>query len=82
MGRVGRPSRLGKTRGRAQLIPIEAEGAGLVVGIRCRDHSLSELDIGVEVLDEIGLIDNVDQVLRFGHTPEDFMDAEAKRPFS
>lgn len=43
-------------------------------------HGLAQLVLAVDVLDQVGLIDDVDQVLGFGHPPEYLVDAGANLP--
>lgn len=45
------------------------ERARLVLNERDVEHRLAELALVVEIFDEIGLVDDVDQVARFGHAP-------------
>ncbi len=44
-------------------------------------HELAELALFVGVLDQVGLVDDVHQVARLGHSPEHAVDAEAQLPF-
>ena len=39
------------------------------------DHGLAEFVFAVDVFDQVGLVDNVDQVLGFRHAPEYLADA-------
>ena len=39
-------------------------------------HGLAQLVFRVDVLDQVGLVDDIDQMARFGDAPEDLADAE------
>ena len=43
-------------------------------------HGLAELDFFIWILDEVGLVDDVDEMARFGHPPEDVINAKAQFP--
>ena len=44
------------------------------------DHGLSQLGLLVRMFDEVGLVDDIDQVVRFYDTPEHLIEAEAQLP--
>ena len=44
------------------------------------DHRLAELVLLVDILQRVGLVDDVDQMARFGDTPEDLVDAAQQVP--
>ena len=78
----------------AQAAPGPRKGAGTVVGqAENLDHSpirgpgemghgLAQLFLFVGVFDQIGLVDDIDQVARFRHSPEHPVDPEAQLPFT
>ena len=43
-------------------------------------HRLSQFGLSVRMLDEVDLVDDIDQVLRFGDAPEQLVDAQAQLP--
>ena len=45
-------------------------------------HRLAELFFLVGALDEIGLVDDIDQMTRFGNAPKHLVDAGAQFPFA
>lgn len=46
------------------------------------DHGLPQLSFASRMFDEIDLVDDIDQVLRFGYSPEHLIDAHAQLPFA
>ena len=44
------------------------------------NHGLSQLILAVDIFDHVGLIDNIYQVLRFGHAPEHNVEADGQLP--
>ena len=45
-------------------------------------HGLAQLGLLVRMVDQVGLVDDVDQMARFGDAPEHPVDAEAQFPFA
>ena len=45
-------------------------------------HRLPQLGLSGRMFDEIDLVDDIDQVLRFGDAPEHLIDAHAQFPFA
>ena len=46
------------------------------------DHGLAQLDLLVGMLDEIGLVDDIDRIAGFGDAPEHPVDAQAQLPLA
>ena len=44
------------------------------------DHRLAQLVFAVRILDQVGLVDDIDQMPAFGHPPEHLVDADADIP--
>ena len=44
-------------------------------------HGLAQFQLFVGVFDEVDLVDDIDQMARFGDPPEHTVDAQAQFPF-
>ena len=74
----------GAAREGAQAVVGDREqlGRAPVAGEREMGHGLAQLGLLVRMVDQVGLVDDVDQMARFGDAPEHPVDAEAQFPFA
>ena len=61
--------------------PEEFQGTP-IAGPRDVDHGLPQLHFAVGMFEEVDLVDDIDQVLRFGNAPEHPVHAQPHLPFA